>query len=261
MRETRCYGSGMLTSSRHRAILERVHAAGEVHVPELAGAFGVSESTIRRDLDALGADGLLSRVRGGGRSITEVDDEPFPTTVVRSAAEKDAVAARAADLVRDGDVVLLDIGTTTSRLAHHLRQRRITVITSSLAVVDELRESASVELIILGGVYRRSYLSMVGMLTENALAELHASVCFLSTSGVGPTGQVMDTTGMEVPIKRAMLAAADRRVLLVDRDKFPGSGLLRVAGPEEFTTLVTNTGADASTLTHFSEAGTEVITA
>jgi len=251
----------MLTSSRHRAILARLRADGEVQVPELAQTFGVSESTIRRDLDTLGSDGLVLRVRGGARAGGEPDDDPFGTVVTQSAPLKEAVAARAAELVRDGDVVLLDIGTTTSRIARRLAERRITVITSSLAVVDELRESLTVDLVILGGAYRRSYLSLVGTLTENALAELRATVCFLSTSGVSSGGQVMDTTGLEVPVKRAMLAASERRVLVADRDKFPGSGLLRVAGPEEFTTIITNAGATPATLARFTEAGTEVITA
>lgn len=226
----------------------------------LAGEFGVSASTIRRDLDVLGADGLLRRVRGGGLSVTEADDEPFPVIKVRSADEKDAIAARAARIVQDGDVVLVDIGTTTARLAYHLRDKKITVITASLAVVDELRECTTVELVILGGVYRRSYLSMVGMLTEQALAELRANLCFISASGVTSDGLVMDTTGMEVPIKRAMMSVAQRRVLLADRDKFPGAGLLRIAGAAEFTALVTNDGADPDTLATFAAAGTEVIT-
>ena len=226
----------------------------------LATELRVSTSTIRRDLDVLGADGLLRRVRGGGSSV-EPDAIGFREVSGQSSAEKDAIAARAARLVPDGSVIVIDIGTTTARLAHQLRGRRLTVITSSLAVVDELRDEDSIELIVLGGVLRNNYLSLVGMLTEQALAQLSANLCFLSASGVRANGHVMDTTGIEVPVKRAMVAAAERTVLLADRTKFPGTGLLSVCGPDQIAVLVTNEGADQATLDIFAAAGTEVLTA
>lgn len=250
----------MLTSTRQDAILKRLRADGEVSVQTLASELAVSTSTIRRDLDVLSADGLLRRVRGGGSRV-EPDAMPFGEVSAQSRAEKDAIAMRAAQLVPDGSVVLIDIGTTTARLAHHLRRRRLTVITSSLAVVDELRDEDSIELIVLGGVLRNNYLSLVGMLTEQALAQLRANVCFLSTSGIRAGGQVMDTTGIEVPVKRAMVAAAERTILLADRTKFPGTGLLSVCGADQIAVLVTNEGADQATLGTFHAAGTEVITA
>ena len=223
----------------------------------LAAELSVSTSTIRRDLDVLSADGLLRRVRGGGSSV-EPDAIGFREVSSQSSAEKDAVAARAARLVPDGSVIVIDIGTTTARLAHQLRGRRLTVITSSLAVVDELRDEDSIELIVLGGVLRNNYLSLVGMLTEQALGQLRANLCFLSASGVRANGHVMDTTGIEVPVKRAMVAAAERTVLLAGRTKFPGTGLLSVCGPDQIAVLVTNEGADQATLDVFAGAGTEV---
>lgn len=249
----------MLTSTRREKILSRLNGGGDVGVEELATGLGVSASTIRRDLNVMAGNGLLRRVRGGAQTSLEAEAEPFPTISTRSAEAKDAVGARAAQMVSDGDVVLIDIGTTTARLAHHLRERRITVVTASLAVVDELRHADSVDLVVLGGALRRSYFSMVGPLTEQAISDLHADLCFVSTSGVGTTGQVMDTTGVEVPIKQALLRSAARRVLLADRNKFPGSGVLRVAGPESFEAVVTNDGADPAALSVFTQAGVEVV--
>ena len=115
-------------------------------------------------------------------------------------------------------------------------------------------------MIVLGGVLRHNYLSLVGMLTEQALSQLRANLCFLSGSGIREGGHVMDTTSIEVPVKRAMVAAAQRTVLLVDRTKFPGTGLLSVCGPEQISVLITNRGADQTTLDIFQSAGTEVIT-
>ena len=131
-------------------------------------------------------------------------------------------------------------------LARQLRGRRVTVITSSLAVFDELRDDESVELLLLGGIVRRNYLSMVGMLTEDALRQLRAHRLFLGASGVRPDGQVLDTTLVEVPVKRAMIAAAEQRWCCSPTGaSSPGTGLPRVCGAEEVDVIVTNDDVDS----------------
>lgn len=248
----------MLTATRQAEILRLLKQSGEVSVEDLAERFGVSLSTIRRDLNALSAEGLLRRVRGGGS--VEPDAVPFQDVAVQWQNEKDRIAARAAQMVKDGDVVLIDIGTTTALLARHLRGKNITVLTSSLAVVDQLRDDDDVELIVLGGVVRKNYYSMVGSLTEQALALLRAHICFMGTSGISPDGRVMDSTGIEVPVKKGMIQAAERTVVLADPSKFPGAGLLSVCRADQISTLVTVEGVDPGTLQVFRDAGAEVIT-
>ncbi len=249
----------VLTATRKARILDSLRLSGEASVEELAGRFGVSASTIRRDLNALSAEGLLRRVRGGGR----IEPDPVSLSEIehQHRTEKGRIAARAAELVADGDVVLIDIGTTTALLAHHLRGRRLTVLTSSLAVVDELLGDDAVELIVLGGVVRKNYLSMVGALTEQALAQVRATRCFLGTSGIRADGAVGDSTGMEVPVKKAMIASSQQVVLLADGSKYPGSGLFTVCAAAEVTTLVTDADADAATVRVMQESGVEVLTA
>ncbi|MFC4948350.1 DeoR/GlpR family DNA-binding transcription regulator [Pseudonocardia sp. GCM10023141] len=255
----------MLPASRHGEIIRMVRSSGVVSVEALAAGLGVSRSTIRRDLQCLDADGVLRRVRGGAGSLAGSGAEcdcGHPTTFQEVAGidadDKERVARAAAELVSDGDVVLLDIGTTTARLARLLRGRRITVITSSLAVVDELRDDPAVELLVLGGILRRNYLSFVGMLTEQALCEVRAHRLFLGTSGIRPDGQVMDSTLVEVPVKRKMIDSAEQTVVLADRGKFPGSGLSPVCGPERVHMIITNDGADTATLAACAQAGTEI---
>ncbi|WP_345608749.1 DeoR/GlpR family DNA-binding transcription regulator [Pseudonocardia adelaidensis] len=249
----------MLPASRHGEILRLVRSSGVVSVEALAENLGVSRSTIRRDLQSLDADGALRRVRGGAGCVLAADDPvPFAQVATVAAGDKEAVARVAAELVGDGEVVLLDIGTTTARLARALRGRRITVITSSLAVVDELRSDPVVELLVLGGILRRNYHSLVGLLTEQALREVRAHRLFLGTSGIARDGEVRDSTLVEVPVKRAMIEAAEQTVVVADRGKFPGTGLLTVCGPEEVDVIVTNEGADAGTLAACAAAGTEI---
>ncbi|GAA3703344.1 DeoR/GlpR family DNA-binding transcription regulator [Nonomuraea antimicrobica] len=250
----------MLQRLRHAEIMRRVRSSGATSVRDLASQLGVSPSTIRRDLEVLDRDGTLRRVRGGALAGVDADaDRPFAEVAATDEQDKEAVAERAAQLVADGDVVLLDIGTTTMRLARRLRGRRVTVVTSSLAVLDVLRADPEVELLLLGGMLRRPYHSLVGMLTEGALRQVVADRVFLGASGVRPDGQLVDTTLAEVPLKRAMMAAAGQVVLLVDRHKFPGTGALRVCGPEDIDVIVTNDGADQATLRTCASAGAEVL--
>lgn len=250
----------MLQHERRVAILQRVRASGTTEVSDLARSLGVSASTIRRDLAALGQEGVLRRVHGGVRVEDEADARmPFAAVVSVDPARKDAIGRRAAAGVRDGETLLLDIGTTVMSMAHHLRGRPVTVLTASLAVVDVLRDDPTVELILLGGVVRRAYHSMVGLLTEDALRQVHADRAFLGASGIRPDGRVLDSTRVEVPVKRAVLRAADRSALLVDAHKFPGSGGLRICDVGDLDELVTNDDADPDTVALCRERGVEVV--
>lgn len=241
----------MIRARRHAEIVRLLRDSGPTSVGDLAQALGVSAATVRRDLADLGAQGALQRVRGGAQLVPDEDaSRPFAQVATCDADDKDAVAERAAGLVSDGDVLLLDIGTTVARLAHRLRGRPVTVMTSSLAVLDVLRDDPAVELVLLGGVVRQSYLSLVGLLTETALGQVRANLAFLGTSGVHPDGDVLDTTQVEVPVKRAMMAAAERTALLADRHKFPGTGALKVCHLSDLDVVVTNRGADEGMLAH-----------
>ncbi|MEV6106861.1 DeoR/GlpR family DNA-binding transcription regulator [Streptomyces sp. NPDC051940] len=251
----------MLREARHEKLLSILGAEGVLPVREIASRLGVSEATARRDLTELGQAGRLTRVYGGAVAARADDERPFAEVAVRDLPAKAAVADRAAELVEDGDVVLLDIGTTTLELAKRLRRRPVTVVTSNLAVYDELRDDPEVRLILLGGEVRRNYLSLVGLLTEVSLRELYVGRLFLGASGVLPDGTVLDSTHVEVPVKRAMIKASRQVVLLASAGKFPGdSGLARICGPQDIQMLITNTQSDPATLETFREAGVEVIT-
>jgi DeoR/GlpR family transcriptional regulator of sugar metabolism len=248
----------MLPDRRHELILRTLRSEGPATITLLAERLGASHATIRRDLAQLDEEGLLKRVYGGAVPVTDRDD-PFTDVAEVRVAEKDAIAHRCAGLVKDGETVLLDIGTTAHRIARQLRGRSLTVITSSLAVFDELQHEHTIQLVLLGGVVRRDYRSLVGFLTEDNLRQIHADRLFLGTSGVRPDGHVMDTTVVEVPVKRAMIAASERVVLVADRGKFPGTGMARVCGARELDTVVTNDPLDEKTRAAFHEAGVEVI--
>ncbi|MFC4472204.1 DeoR/GlpR family DNA-binding transcription regulator [Streptomyces xiangluensis] len=262
----------MTSSRRHAKIVKSLRMTGGVaSVRDLAERLQVSESTIRRDLTLLDRDGELIRTYGGAalslRANAEaaaeeaVTEDPFAVAASHDMAMKEAMAIRAAELVADDSVVVLDIGTSTSLIARHLRGRPVTVITSNLAVLDELRDDDTVRLVMLGGVLRRNYQSLVGSLTERALRQISADLLFLSCTGVRAGGHVVDDMAVEAPIKQAMIEVADRVVLVAAESKFPGTGSLRLCSLSDVDVLVTTAGADPRTLDLCRQAGGKVITA
>ena len=224
---------------------ELVNVRGSMSVTDLVESMSVSEATVRRDLDELARRGLLERVRGGAcrqqaAARPEADSTASSVVAGQSSTEKHAIARLAADRIQDGDVVALDIGTTVFAMCEYLRSRRITVVTASLAVVRALSHAPSIDLVVMGGVLRSNYESMVGILTESCFRQVRADVAFLGAAGVRPDGSVLDSTPSEVPIKRAMLDISSRSWLLADHEKFPGSGFLEVASLHDFTGIISD---------------------
>lgn len=228
--------------------------SGTAHVSDLAENFGVSEMTVRRDLGALARDGKLERVHGGA-----MESEPgFSQIEVERFDIKDRLGAAAAARVEDGQTVMIDIGTSTLQLARHLHGRRITVVTTNLAVVEELLPDPDIDLVLPGGIVRRNYRSLVGVLAEDSLRQLKSDIAFLGTSGVDMEMGVWDTTMVEVPIKRLMIAGADEVVLIADIAKFSMTGMVRICGPESIDHIVTDAPLPAACRSAVDAAGIEV---
>jgi DeoR/GlpR family transcriptional regulator of sugar metabolism len=248
----------MLPAQRRQAILRAVRS-GTAHVSALADEFGVSEMTVRRDLEALARDGKLERVHGGAVNVES--ERPFSEIAVERLEAKDRIGRAAAALVEDGETVMLDIGTTTLQVARHLRGRSLTVITTNLAAYEELLPEPKIELVLPGGVVRRNYRSLVGMFAEDTLRRLRADVAFLGTSAIDADLGVWDTTMVEVPIKRAMIVASQRTVLLADAAKFDMDAMVRVCEASELDAIVTDHRVPAKRRKALDRAGVEVIVA
>ncbi|GAA2357765.1 DeoR/GlpR family DNA-binding transcription regulator [Streptomyces violaceusniger] len=266
----RCYLRCVTSRKRHAKIVESLRSTGVASVRELAENLQVSESTIRRDLTLLDRNGELLRTYGGAALTphgaaeaagAEVDEIPFDLVISRDEALKEAIAEEAVKLVEDGSVIVLDIGTTPLAIARRLRGRPVTVITSSLPVLDVLRDDDAVRLVMLGGVLRRNYQSLVGSLTEQALRQVSADLLFLSCTGVRPNGHVVDNMAVEAPLKQAMIETAGKVVLVAVETKFPGTGSLRVCSLSDVDVLITTSGADPNTLQLCREADGKVILA
>lgn len=235
----------MLSEERHEAIVALVRRQGSATVGHLSGELSVSEATIRRDLELLSASGAVRRVRGGACDVRgsirpEADPRPFADVASSASAAKRRIAERAVACIDDGDVIALDIGTTVAAMCPLLARRSVTVVTASLAVVTALADAPDVDVVVLGGLLRPNYRSLVGTLTESALRQVRVDRAFLGTSGIRPDGTVLDSTPSEVPIKRGLLEVATSSYLLADHEKLPGTGFLEVASLTAFTGLVTD---------------------
>ena len=248
-----------LIPARRRQEILRAVRAGSTHVGELAQTFGVSEMTVRRDLRELAGAGMVERVRGG--AVRAGGEPPFEESAVERFEAKDRIGAAAAALVEDGQTVMIDIGTSTLQLARHLHGKRITVVTTNLAVMEELLPDPDIELVLPGGIVRRNYRSLVGVLAEDSLRQLKSDIAFLGTSGVDLELGVWDTTMVEVPIKRLMIAGADLVVLIADVAKFAMTGVVRVCGPESIDHVVTDAPLPAACRSAVDAAGIEVTVA
>ena len=234
----------MLAAQRRQRILDEVHRVGGVRVSELTALLGVSDMTVRRDLDRLGREGLLEKVHGGATALPErSSDEPgFEAKSVRELAEKHAIAQAAARLVEPGQAVALSAGTTTWVLAHHLLAiPGITVVTNSIKIADVLREKHTV--VLVGGVRTPSD-ALVGPVADLVLRSLHFDIAFLGCHGMAPIGLTTPNLG-EAQTNRAFVQAARRLVITADSTKWGTAGLMTFAALSDIDVLVTDDGLSA----------------
>src|SRR5262245_10027493 len=239
----------MLAAQRHKLIVEEVRREGAVRVSELTDLLGVSEMTIRRDLDALAATGLLEKVHGGAtlRGALSADEPGFEAKSHRQLREKEAIARAAAKLIEPGLSIGLTAGTTTWRLAHHpAHVPDLTVVTNSMQVANVLHAGARPDLtVVLTGGVRTPSDALVGPIAVTSIRSLHLDVLFLGVHGITVEPGLTTPNLLEAETNRALVAASERIVVVADHTKWGIRGLSRIAGLEEIDVLVSDPGLDA----------------
>jgi DeoR family transcriptional regulator of aga operon len=243
----------VLKAQRQREILRLVADRGSVQIADVAARLGVDASTIRRDLAQLGRAGLVERARGGalaGEAGAAVD---IPYDMKRSVeiAAKRAIGEAAAAVVRDGETILLDSGSTTLQMVPWLRDRSLTVVTNDLQIAMQLARLPRIRLVVTGGVLLETVFTLVGPQTLAALAELHVDRAFLGADAIDREAGITNINLVEVPVKRAMLAAAAAATVLADATKFERRALARVAGLHEIAGIITDDRVPAAVRAHY----------
>jgi DeoR/GlpR family transcriptional regulator of sugar metabolism len=250
----------MLTDERRHRILEHLRVQGRVLASDLVTEFDVSPDTVRRDLRELDEAGALRRVHGGALPRPG-DTDPLPVRARRAPEAKATIARRAAQLVSDGQVVVLDGGTTTLEVARALPERlRATVVTNSLPIALELADRSALDVITVGGHVRSRSHVAVGAASVAALAAVRADVLFLGVCGLHPEIGISAVDSEEVEGKRAMIAGAAEIVGLADHDKL-GTALPFVIAPLSKVTKLVTDAVDEDELAPYRALGIEVLCA
>jgi DeoR family transcriptional regulator of aga operon len=257
-------GRATPAAERQARITALVADKGFVRVADLADRFGVSTVTVRSDLQTLETHGRLRRIRGGAipRGVLR-SEQPFEVAARDLAAEKAAIGRHAAGLVADGDTLLLDVGTTTTAVAEALvartELREVTVVTSGLNVALTLEQAwPRISVVVTGGTLRPLQHSLVNPLGTLLLERLNASLALIGCNGVDPRGGVTNINIPEAEVKRAMLLAARRRIVVADATKLGEIEVAKVCGLAEIGMLVTDRGADPALLAEITAAGCEI---
>lgn len=264
----------MLAAQRQHRILQELEAHGTVRVTSLSGMLGVSEMTVRRDIDALDAEGLLLRVHGGATrtGVFGAIEPEFLSKSAQETAAKRAIAAEALSLLRPDMTLLVSGGTTTYELARLLpRDLGLTVVTNSIMVANALagpamegpaqeepalegpaqegpaRAGPAIRTVVLGG-QRTPSEALVGPVTMHALENLSADLCFMGVHGIEAHAGITSPNLLEAEVNAAMIAASEELVVLADATKYELVGLAGIAPLAAIGTLITDarigTGAD-----------------
>jgi DeoR/GlpR family transcriptional regulator of sugar metabolism len=236
-----------------------------VKIGDLSARFGVSEVSIRRDLERLERFGMLKRVHGGAVAPPAASTGlPAGGPAAKVSPAKERIGRAAAQLVRPGDRLIFDSGTTVLQVARNLSgdlltSGNLTVITSSLPVIHELGAWKSILLLFLGGIYLPEWQVTVGPQTVANLASLHADKMFLGADGMTLSHGVTTANVLEAEVDRAMIQAADEVILVADSSKIGGIGLAAILPLGRVNKLIADEGAPATFVSALRDAGIEVI--
>jgi DeoR family transcriptional regulator of aga operon len=253
-------GNNMLNEERRRVILDMMQHDGRVLVADLAQHFQTSQVTIRKDLEILHLRGLVHRTHGGALPTRQgaLEDPTLREKEKLYRKEKHSIAAAAARLVAEGQVVILDSGTTTTEIARALRNfKNLTIITNAVNIAAELANS-SLEIILTGGTVRKNSFSLVGPIAEETLRRLSADILFLGVDGFDVHYGLSTPNLQEAKVNRVMVEIAKRTVATCDSSKFGRRSLSLIVEPSALHHVITDHGIRKADMKALKKAGIEV---
>jgi DeoR family transcriptional regulator, aga operon transcriptional repressor len=231
-----------MADERRSTIMDLLNSNGRVRVQDLVRRFSTTSVTIRNDLNELQKRGLLIRSHGGAaKPDARLQESPFYDRIRAHSEEKQRIGALAATLIHDGDIIILDSGTTTDEIAKQIKGRsRLQVITNGVNVANELLGSNGVHTIILGGTLRSDSASIVGRSTEEMLSQLSADKLFIGGAGCDPDFGISGANLEEAAVNKAMLRVAREIILVADASKFDKRSMSRIASFSEVHTVISD---------------------
>jgi DeoR family transcriptional regulator of aga operon len=253
----------LLVEERRRRIMELLDGQERVTVEELVGRFGVSAVTIRGDLDALAEIGAVVRSHGGAlKRVNAAEDVPIAVKETLHHAEKVRIGHAAARMIRDGETIMLDSGTTTLEIARQIRYvkfRSLNVITNALNIAMELASLPQVRLIMIGGILRQMSYSLAGPPAELTVRGLHADRLYLGVDGIDPEIGVMTPDVLEAQLNAQMIQISREVVVVADSSKFSRRSLSIIARLDAVHKVITDSGTSPEMIQALRSQGVEVI--
>jgi DeoR/GlpR family transcriptional regulator of sugar metabolism len=249
----------MLKHERFRRILDNLQRHGQVQLGELSAALDVSEDTIRRDIDELARQGALTRIRGGALLPSPIPNA-YQAREQHDAPAKQEIAQKALALVAEGQLVILDGGTTAGWLARQLPAiGKLTVATHSLPAALTLLEHPAIDVRMAGGRVHAAYRVNLGVETVDFFRQLLADVCFIGTYGLHPTAGLTVADAEEAAVKRAIVNASKHVVALVTPEKLGTAASYVVCEASRIDTLVTASAVPEAELAAYRDLGIRIL--
>lgn len=257
----------MLAKQRYNKILELLEKDRIVHTAELVRLMGVSSETIRKDLEYLDHQGRLSRIHGGAVPLDTGTNPELPGGYIsfqirnsQNLEQKAAITAKAATLVKEGQVIALDYGSTSQMMALALRERfgRLSVVTNSIQNALILAENPGITIILTGGVLNRDEYTLVNDFSST-LESIHIDIMFMTVTGVDPIIGCTDQRLSEIRIQNQMHHCASHTIVLADSSKFGKASLLKICPLDEVDSIVTDWGISPQMEQRIRETGPELI--
>lgn len=253
----------MFAEERRSLLLQMLNEKRSISVVDAATQFEVTEETIRRDLKLMESGGLLLRTHGG--AILPDDSRIEPSLEVRQGINsdgKDRIGKRAAELVKEGDTIILDASTSALSVAKAIRgMKNITVITNAVKVILELSGNPDIVLISTGGILRRKSMSYVGRAAENTLSSFQADRTFMSCKGFTPQRGFTDSSEQESDIRKQMIHRSQQVVYLCDHTKMERVGFVSTATLADVDMLITDKPLQSSWEKEIEASGMKLVVA
>lgn len=250
----------MNLTERHQLILNKLKKEGNVKVVDLCKELNVSSVTIRKDLKLLEDKNLVYRTHGGGTLINPYTGDKHVNEKAKiKSTEKFEIGKVAASLVDANDCIIIASGTTVLSLAKNLQAKEsLTVITAALNVATELSQQQAIEIILLGGVLRKSSTSVTGYYAEKILEDFSCSKLFLGVDGIDIEFGLTTTNALEAQLNRKMIETAQKTIVLADSSKFGKRGFGKICGLEDIEQIITDSGISDHTINTLRSMGIEV---
>jgi len=245
---------------RKDQILDLITRKGRIAVDELIEKFKVSGATIRRDLEFLEHQGLITRAHGGAMSKSRVSLEPdFLEEKGKFLEEKKRIGQEAAKLIEEGEVIFLEASTTVLELARNLKDKRnLTVVTNSLDIACELEESRGIDLILIGGNLKRRTHALIGPLTETTLSQMRLDKAFVGISALDISYGITMATMEEAKTRKDIVKTSNKLIVLCDHSKFGKQNFAYVGPLELIDILITDKGIPDEMRKEIERRGVEV---